>query len=228
MIRILVLILLALALGAYAAYALRLDSGYVLLSYREWVLETSLIGFAIAVAALIFVLVYGTRLLLGAIHLPETIRSALARRRSRRADQGFVDGLKLLLAGDAKKAEVALVRRAADHPAPELNYLFAARAAQQAGVLERRDHYLSLARVQADNSAAVVLMEAELLATAGERPAAIERLQQLRGARPRHAATGALLAEYLAAEQRWQELHCLLYTSPSPRDQRGSRMPSSA
>lgn len=213
MIRILVLILLALALGAYAAYALRLDSGYVLLSYREWVLETSLIGFALAVAALIFVLVYGTRLLLGAIHLPETIRSVLARRRSRRADQGFVDGLKLLLAGDAKKAEVALVRRAADHPAPELNYLFAARAAQQAGVLDRRDRYLSLARVQADNSAAVVLMEAELLATAGERVAAIERLQQLRAARPRHAATGAMLAEYLAAEGRWQELHELLQGS---------------
>ena len=26
----------------------------------------------------------------------------------------------------------------------------------------------------------------------------------------------------------WNKLHCLLYTSPSPRDQRGSRMPSSA
>ena len=25
-----------------------------------------------------------------------------------------------------------------------------------------------------------------------------------------------------------QEIYCLLYTSPSPRDQRGSRMPSSA
>ena len=30
-------------------------------------------------------------------------------------------------------------------------------------------------------------------------------------------------------EQIWAQLqHCLLYTSPSPRDQRGSRMPSSA
>ena len=25
-----------------------------------------------------------------------------------------------------------------------------------------------------------------------------------------------------------ERIHCLLYTSPSPRDQRGSRMPSSA
>ena len=31
------------------------------------------------------------------------------------------------------------------------------------------------------------------------------------------------------AEDQWLSLHsCLLYTSPSPRDQRGSRMPSSA
>ena len=29
-------------------------------------------------------------------------------------------------------------------------------------------------------------------------------------------------------EQLMQYQHCLLYTSPSPRDQRGSRMPSSA
>ena len=34
-----------------------------------------------------------------------------------------------------------------------------------------------------------------------------------------HAAGGRIFA------QLW---HCLLYTSPSPRDQRGSRMPSSA
>ena len=53
-------------------------------------------------------------------------------------------------------------------------------------------------------------MEAELLAAAGERAAAIVQLQALRAAKPRHAATGALLAEYLAAEQRWDDLHQLL------------------
>ena len=34
------------------------------------------------------------------------------------------------------------------------------------------------------------------------------------------------IAEYF--ERRGENLACLLYTSPSPRDQRGSRMPSSA
>ena len=32
----------------------------------------------------------------------------------------------------------------------------------------------------------------------------------------------------IAVEDAWEHIACLLYTSPSPRDQRGSRMPSSA
>ena len=37
------------------------------------------------------------------------------------------------------------------------------------------------------------------------------------------------IAELASKEQLWRmEKDCLLYTSPSPRDQRGSRMPSSA
>ena len=31
-----------------------------------------------------------------------------------------------------------------------------------------------------------------------------------------------------SAKEAWRAKGCLLYTSPSPRDQRGSRMPSSA
>ena len=33
---------------------------------------------------------------------------------------------------------------------------------------------------------------------------------------------------YDPSKNYWESLNCLLYTSPSPRDQRGSRMPSSA
>ena len=34
--------------------------------------------------------------------------------------------------------------------------------------------------------------------------------------------------ETIKSNETWQSNDCLLYTSPSPRDQRGSRMPSSA
>ena len=39
---------------------------------------------------------------------------------------------------------------------------------------------------------------------------------------------GLQLSEYDLIKRERQEISCLLYTSLSPRDQRGSRMPSSA
>ena len=42
------------------------------------------------------------------------------------------------------------------------------------------------------------------------------------------ASLERLLHENPAAQSRYIHYLCLLYTSPSPRDQRGSRMPSSA
>ena len=39
---------------------------------------------------------------------------------------------------------------------------------------------------------------------------------------------GISVKEERSITKRANELGCLLYTSPSPRDQRGSRMPSSA
>ena len=42
------------------------------------------------------------------------------------------------------------------------------------------------------------------------------------------AQSDSLQSENLSYEKALQIERCLLYTSPSPRDQRGSRMPSSA
>ena len=42
------------------------------------------------------------------------------------------------------------------------------------------------------------------------------------------AATSKKIYEETTAKLQSEEYSCLLYTSPSPRDQRGSRMPSSA
>ena len=55
-------------------------------------------------------------------------------------------------------------------------------------------------------------------------PHAFYFLEQLRRPEFRKAMANPRLAEQAHAHQ----FCCLLYTSPSPRDQRGSRMPSSA
>ena len=67
-------------------------------------------------------------------------------------------------------------------------------------------------------------MDFEIIPTAGwTRPMALERSQKLRAISQDTSRTQDWEA-YTAANS----LSCLLYTSPSPRDQRGSRMPSSA
>ena len=79
----------------------------------------------------------------------------------------------------------------------------------------------SLTDLRDHNQAAVL----DCLVTATQ-PVTIRRLQELTGlTRPTvSAAMNSLLEQGDALEQE----SCLLYTSPSPRDKRQSRMPSSA
>ena len=59
-----------------------------------------------------------------------------------------------------------------------------------------------------------------------ENPATGETIATLDSANSADAV--AALDAACAVQDEWARTTCLLYTSPSPRDQRGSRMPSSA
>src|SRR3546814_15406511 len=93
----------------------------------------------------------------------------LARRRAEKARESFETGLLRLLEGNWKRAEIELVRRAADHHAGHLNYLAAARAAQRLGAGDRRDHYLKLAsEIAPEMEFATLLTKTELPNERGE------------------------------------------------------------
>lgn len=211
MIRYFALLLLALALGAAAAYYLRSQTGYVLISYGSWILETSLLGFIATAIALLLAVSLGGRLLVGLLRLPATVKEALATRREQRAQDSFESGLQALLEGQWSRAEVELVRRAADHRQPALNYLLAARAAQRAGAPERRDHYLELAARQGEAAALTAqLLRAELQLERGEAAAARPVLQALLGRDAKHPYVVELLAESYAHSGEWEPLRLLL------------------
>lgn len=211
MIRAWLLLTIALALGAAAAWLLRADAGYVLMTYDDWVVETSLLGLVASVLAVLVVLVYGGRLLFAGISLPATVRRLVSRRRSERASSSFEDGVLRLLEGNWKRAEIELVRRAADHHASHLNYLGAARAAQRLGAHERRDHYLQLAAASApEHEFAVLLTQAELQLERGEFAASRDTALRLRERDPRHPYAVELLAESFAGLQEWEALRGLL------------------
>jgi HemY protein len=159
-----------------------------------------------------FVVVYlGLQLLRSLLHLPQNLRAALERRRSDLARSSFEEGLRLLLEGNWKQAEIELVRRVADHRAPHLNYLAAARAAQRAGAADRRDHYLRLAASESPSDAPAVLLSAARLQRErgdfAEAKATALRLRERGTAQP---YVLEVLAESYAALGEWEPLRQLL------------------
>lgn len=211
MIRSWMLVLLAVAAGATVAYWMRADTGYVLVHYLGWTLETSvLVLICVVVLATPLTLVV-LRALIGVLRLPAFLLRRNQRRRAERARDSFEAGLLKLLEGHWQRAEIELVRRAADHHASHLNYLAAARAAQRLGAADRRDHYLELAARDAPGLAfATGLTQAELQRERGEVEQAKATALKLRESDPNHPYPVELLAESYAALGEWAELHGLL------------------
>ncbi|GAC1629529.1 MAG: heme biosynthesis protein HemY [Nevskia sp.] len=211
MILIFVFLLVVFAGGLAAMLLLRPDTGYVLINYGPWVVETSLAVLVFGVA-LWFLFVYLVLKLSGfALQLPGSVREALDRRRSDRAQISFENGLLALFEGNWARAEAELVKRASDHHAPHLNYLAAARAAQRQGAPERRDHYLRLSAINSpEHEFATLLSQADLQRKRGEFEATKATALKLRETNPAHPFAIELLAESQAALGEWGPLRQLL------------------
>lgn len=211
MIRSWLLILLAVGAGALAAFYMRADSGYVLIHYRGYSIETSVMALGILLILGVPAALYLLRTFFGVLRLPSFIAAANERRKTDKARESFESGMLKLMEGHWKQAEIELVRRAADHHAPHLNYLAAARAAQRLGADDRRDHYLELAaREKPSLKFAAGLAEAELQRDRGEYQLAKASALKLREADPEHPYPVEILAESHYALSEWPELHGLL------------------
>lgn len=205
MIAWLLLLLLALALGVGAAVLFGTEAGYVFVHWQGWTLETTL-------AAAIFALL-GTALLVwlllrglgGAWALPGRVRAYWAERRETRAHRSVFEGLRQLFADDPASAERLLIKRVADHEAPDVSHLAAARAAQAQGAYDRRDHYLELAQRERPGPA-VFAEQVRLLLASGETSRALQRARAFAEAHPALASAQRALVEALAAEAQWGEL----------------------
>ena len=211
MIRFYLLLLLTLVVGAFAAFHLHTDAGYVLISYRQWLVETTLLGLVTSLCVGFLLAYYTAKLIFVGFRLPTLVRLFLERRRAERARDSFEAGLLKLLEGHWKQAEIELVRRAADHKARHLNYLAAARAAQRIGSGERRDHYLRLAAQCAPQLAFVTqLTQAELQRERGENRLARDTAIKLHAENPQHPYAVELLAEAHAALGEWAAVRRVL------------------
>lgn len=187
------------------------DTGYALLAYGEWTVETSLAVLLLATLMAFVVFHFLLRLVLSGLHLPGRVsrwqgeRSRLQARRA--TQQGFI----ALAEGDWQRAERLLARHADGSDTPLLNYLGAARAAQKLGAEGRRDDYLARAhRSMPEARLAVGLTQAEVQLSHGQAERALATLVQLRALAPRNAHVLYLLKRLYERMRSWKELTELL------------------
>ncbi len=200
-------IVLALLVGAMGAHLLLADTGYVLINFRGYVLETSvpmlLLGLVLAYLLIrILVLVWRAPRHLGEAWAKSRIRYA-----GRQATQGYI----ALAEGRLARGERLLTRGARRSETPLLNYLAAARAAQMQGDRERRDGWLRMAcEHEPAAQDAVLLTQAELQLEDGQYPEALASLNRVRERHPGHPQALKLLGELHHRRRDWEPLAELL------------------
>lgn len=211
-------VVLALLAAVIIAGVLQVDSGYVLLSWRDTSVEMSLGTLAVLMLVVFFGLYLLTTLVVRLWAFPRRIREAMERRREARSRRSAIRGLIDLAEGRWAESERNLIRHAADSKVPLITYIAAARAAQMQGAHERRDAYLRRAHEREPAAQlAILLTQAELQIAHKQYEHALATLRRLQELDPDHAYGLKLLARLYRKLGDWSALHELV---PKLRDTR--------
>jgi HemY protein len=201
------LFVVVLIVSAFGASFLLADPGYVVISFRGYLIEMS-----VPVLLALFVLtIFGAWLILKLLRAPRKLGEAAGRYRSSRAGQKLTRGVIEVAEGNFAKGERLLGRAADVSDAPLLNYLQAARAAHLLGQDERRDGWLRQAYENLPEAAnAVLLTQAELQLDQGQYELALATLRQIEENSPNHGHALMLLGRLYYRLEDWPHLSEIL------------------
>jgi len=207
----LIVISLALVLGASLIWLADFEPGFVLLQYGSWSLETSLIIFMVFFLLLLIVGYMLMRSWVLVRQAPKKISQWRENKNHKKASQALSKGLLIFEEGRWADAERILVRHASNSDTPLLHYLGAARAAQKQHERDRRDNYLRLAdETTTGADVAVGVVRTELQLEAGQQEQALATLQNLREIAPKHPYVLQLLQQLYADMNQWQAVQDVL------------------
>lgn len=202
-----IIVVVALFVSAFAAHFLLADPGYVVISFRGYVIEMSvpvLAGFAV----LLLLVVWLVRKILIA---PRRLGEAAGRIRSARSGQKMTKGMIAVAEGNLARGEKMLGRAASTSDSPLFNYLQAARAAHLQGRDERRDEWLRLAFQETPEAAnAVLLTQAEFQLDRDQYEQALATLRRLEEDSRNHVQALALMGRLYFKLEDWTALGELL------------------
>lgn len=209
--RALLWLLAALAFGAVAGQMILDDPGYLLLSWHQWILETSL-WIAVAGIFIAFLLVlFALGLLNTLIDAATQWRQRRLQRRARLARELTERGLAQYADADWAKATSTLLKAAELVDAPLLVRLKGALAAEEDGRLDLAEQILREARNQAGDAAPLVdIRIAALRLRHDDAAGARSVLERLRERSPKHPRALLMLADVYQRLEDWHALTVLL------------------
>jgi len=204
---IFILLLASVWLGVH----LKQDPGYLLIAINHWTIETTL-WVAIVAVFITFCFLHMLLLLLHWVtHLPTSWSKWLAKRRSQKAQEKTRQGLIEFSEGHWLQAKNHLIKALPDTDTPLLNYLTAARAAQEMGDNQLRDDYLREAQQSMPEAKiAVELTQAQLQLGNRQWEQALATLRHLRDLSPHHPYVLKLLMHLYEEVKDWPQLIALL------------------
>ena len=196
----------ALIAAAAIASALRIDAGYVAISFLGVLIEMSVVTLVLLILATFLLLWILVRL----FRMRKLRREAQAAKRDQRARLDLARGVLELAEGNWATAEITITRSARDNVQPAANYLIAARAADLQGAHERRAGWLRMAREAApDEIAPVLVTQAEMQLKNGQFEAARETLRELDASGHQNPRGLLLLARLYRQSGEFEKLRAL-------------------
>ncbi len=191
--------------------AMNMDYGYVLITNGQWTFENSLASTVVILCIGLPTLYLILRLIIRIAKVPSLFRTRRDRRGIERARENINRGLIELLEGHWQKAEKILLKDIENSETPLLNYLLAARAAQQQDADQRRDEYLKKAHDSTPKAdIAVGLTQAELQLSHEQTEQALATLTRLRELAPNHPYVLKMLSRLYWRLNEWEKLAALI------------------
>ena len=207
------LILYIIVLGAASLLGIQLkpNASNVMLAYNNWSLELPL-WLAIVLGFLaLFLLLLLYKFIASIFNSYSKFKQYIKNRKIKNARKSTNDAFLQLAEAEWHKAERNAIKGAAYSDTPFVNYVSAAKAAQEQGAWERRDKYLELAAENIPGAGvATKLMKAQLQLQCGQDIQGRATLLELKDTSPKHPLVHRLLAEVYEREGKWHDLYKLL------------------
>lgn len=220
--RLLLVILIALLVAAFAGAFAISDTGIIVITVSDWTIQASLVFFIALLIVTFFLAYFLIRTLFHLLEMPSELKRRNKHRKQQLSEKYLTNGLRALVEGKWKVAEENLIKGTKYSGTPLINYLCAARAAQRQGKIDFRDYYLSLAHAEdADENLAIGLTQAELQINQQQTEQALATLTDLHEKNPGQKQVKLMLLKTYTELKSWKDVLAIL-----PDVERAKLLPS--